>query len=62
MKRPSRWLICSDGLTDRVDAAEIEHCMAGSDEQAARRLFEAAMAAGGADTISIVLASVGGHA
>ncbi|MET0921776.1 MAG: protein phosphatase 2C domain-containing protein [Xanthobacteraceae bacterium] len=54
---PSRWLICSDGLTDMVDAAEIEHCMAGSDEQAARRLFEAAMAAGGADNISIVLAS-----
>ena len=59
---PSRWLICSDGLTDMVDAAEIEHCMAGSDEQAAGRLFEAAMAAGGADNISIVLASVGGHA
>ena len=59
---PSRWLICSDGLTDMVDAAEIEHCLAGSDEQAARRLFEAAMAAGGADNISIVLASVGGHA
>ena len=59
---PSRWLICSDGLTDMVDAAEIEHCMAGSDEHAAGRLFEAAMAAGGADIISIVLASVGGHA
>ena len=27
---PSRWLICSDGLTDMVDAAEMEHCMAGS--------------------------------
>ena len=54
---PSRWLICSDGLTDMVDAAEIEHCMAGSDAQAAGRLFEAAMAAGGADNISIVLAS-----
>ena len=59
---PSRWLICSDGLTDMVDAAEIEHCMAGSDEQAAGRLFEAALPAGGADNLSIVLASVGGHA
>jgi serine/threonine protein phosphatase PrpC len=59
---PSRWLICSDGLTDMLSVAEIEHCLADSDEAAARRLFEAAMAAGGADNISIVLASVGGHA
>jgi hypothetical protein len=40
-----------------VDAAEIEQCMVAGDEQAAGRLFEAAMVAGGADNISIVLAS-----
>jgi serine/threonine protein phosphatase PrpC len=57
LELPSRWLICSDGVTDMVDAAEIEQCMAAGDEQAAGRLFEAAMAAGGADNISIVLAS-----
>jgi serine/threonine protein phosphatase PrpC len=59
---PSRWLVCSDGLTDMVGVAEIEHCMANTDEEAARRLFEAAILAGGADNISIVLASVAGRA
>src|SRR5262245_48247981 len=59
---PSRWLLCSDGLTDMVSVAEIERRMADEDEQAAGALFEAAMAAGGADNISIVLASIGGRA
>jgi PPM family protein phosphatase len=57
-----RWLVCSDGLTDMLSVAEIERCMADDDEQAVLGLFEAAMAAGGADNISIVLASIGGHA
>ncbi len=54
---PSRWLICSDGLTDMLDDGEIECAMAASDEEALRALFTAAMAAGGADNISIVLVS-----
>jgi PPM family protein phosphatase len=56
---PSRWLICSDGLTDMIDDAEMAHCLRDNDEAAARKLFEAAMAAGGDDNISIILASVG---
>jgi PPM family protein phosphatase len=56
---PSRWLICSDGLTDMIDDAEMAHCLRDNDEEAARKLFEAAMAAGGDDNISIILTSVG---
>jgi serine/threonine protein phosphatase PrpC len=57
---PSRWLICSDGLSDMVSDAEIGHCLAhDDDEAAARTLFEMAMVAGGEDNVSIVLASVG---
>jgi PPM family protein phosphatase len=52
---PSRWLICSDGLTDMLGDAEIERTMAASDEDALRALFAAAMQAGGADNISIML-------
>jgi len=55
---PSRWLICSDGLTDMVSVAEIARCMEHNDEEAARKLFEAAMVAGGEDNISIVLATI----
>jgi serine/threonine protein phosphatase PrpC len=56
---PSRWLICSDGLSDMLGDAEIECAMAASDEDALRALFTAAMAAGGADNISIVVVSAG---
>jgi len=56
---PSRWLVCSDGLTDMVGDADITRCLEGHDEEAARKLFEAAMVAGGVDNISIILASVG---
>jgi PPM family protein phosphatase len=56
---PSRWLICSDGLTDMLDDAEIERALAASDEDALRAMFTAAMQAGGADNISIMVVSVG---
>jgi serine/threonine protein phosphatase PrpC len=56
---PSRWLVCSDGLTDMVSDADITRCLEDHDEEAARKLFEAAMVAGGVDNISIILASVG---
>jgi serine/threonine protein phosphatase PrpC len=52
---PSRWLLCSDGLTDMLGDAEIERAMAASDEDALRAMFTAAMQAGGADNISVVL-------
>jgi serine/threonine protein phosphatase PrpC len=56
---PSRWLVCSDGLTDMLSDAEIERAMAAGDEEALRALFTQAMAAGGEDNISIVVVSVG---
>jgi len=55
---PSRWLLCSDGLTDMLDDADIERVLATNDEPAVRALFAAAMDAGGADNISIVLVSI----
>jgi serine/threonine protein phosphatase PrpC len=55
---PSRFLLCSDGLTDMLDDAEIERALAGSDEDAVRALFAAAMQAGGADNLSVIIVSV----
>ena len=59
---PSRWLLCSDGLSDMLSDAEIEEILGQVDEQAdediLRALFAEAMAAGGADNISIILVSV----
>jgi serine/threonine protein phosphatase PrpC len=72
---PSRWLICSDGLTDMLSDAEIARCLGeapdaandnlagqgvegGAPEAAALRLFDAAMAAGGVDNISLVIVGV----
>jgi serine/threonine protein phosphatase PrpC len=59
---PSRWLLCSDGLTDMVAEEEIAACLALDDEAAGGRLFELAMTAGGADNFSIILVSVSGSA
>jgi PPM family protein phosphatase len=56
----SRWLLCSDGLTDMLDDDEIAHAFARDDEAAVRALFDAAMAAGGSDNISIIVVSAGG--
>ena len=56
---PSRWLLCSDGLTDMLTESEIAPAMALDDEAAAGRLFETAMAAGGHDNISFIIVSVG---
>jgi serine/threonine protein phosphatase PrpC len=58
---PSRWLLCSDGLTDMLDDDEIERALAAGDEDAVRHLFTAAMQAGGTDNISIVLVSANGE-
>jgi PPM family protein phosphatase len=59
---PSRWLLCSDGLSDMLSDAEIEEIVGQADEHddeaALRALFAGAMAAGGADNISIILVSV----
>jgi serine/threonine protein phosphatase PrpC len=55
---PSRWLLCSDGLTDMVGHEGIERAMEAGDEHAVRLLFAQAMDAGGVDNISIIIASV----
>ncbi|MDS1270881.1 serine/threonine-protein phosphatase [Lipingzhangella sp. LS1_29] len=52
------WLICSDGLSDLVTTEEVEKILATSDSDAVAvsELWRAAMAAGGRDNISIILA------
>jgi serine/threonine protein phosphatase PrpC len=59
---PARYLLCSDGLTDMLDAGQIAHAMAATDADAVGALFTEAMQAGGADNISIVLASIAASA
>jgi serine/threonine protein phosphatase PrpC len=59
---PSRWLLCSDGLTDMINIDALEACMAAADLEAIEQLFQLAMAAGGEDNISIMVLSVGAEA
>jgi len=49
------YLICSDGLTDLVPVEAMAACVGTDDAATVTALFEAAMAAGGHDNISIVL-------
>lgn len=51
----ARYLICSDGLTDLVDRPMLEALLAPDDAASAIALFEAAMAQGGTDNISLIL-------
>ena len=55
-----RILICSDGLTDMVKKAEIEHVLntAGSTEDAATSLLNTALNNGGKDNITIIVLEV----
>jgi PPM family protein phosphatase len=57
------FLLCSDGLTDMIDDAEILKNMAGEgDLQAmAGRLIDKAKAAGGKDNVTVVLAQLAGR-
>jgi serine/threonine protein phosphatase PrpC len=57
----SRWLLCSDGLTDMIDIDTMEACMKAEDREAVLRLFKAAMDAGGEDNISIAVVSIVFH-
>jgi serine/threonine protein phosphatase PrpC len=56
---PSRWLLCSDGLTDMLGDEEVARCLDAPDMEAAQSLFETAMRAGGHDNISAIIVSVG---
>lgn len=54
----SRWLICSDGLSDHVDVAGMERILAENpddDVRAVKALWVAAMNAGGRDNITALL-------
>lgn len=55
-----QYLLCSDGLTDMVDINGMESILQSNPPgTAVSALFEAAMAAGGRDNISIILVTVG---
>ena len=57
------FLLCSDGLTDRVSDREIEETLVAAEglwERAAQRLIDLANNKGGHDNISVILAGVGG--
>jgi PPM family protein phosphatase len=49
------WLICSDGLSDLVEEDEMAALIGDDDVASVSALFEAAMARGGRDNVSIVL-------
>ena len=55
---PSRWLLCSDGLTDMLSRAEMEAALQGDDLSAWVALFAGAMEAGAKDNVSIVLVTI----
>jgi serine/threonine protein phosphatase PrpC len=50
-----RYLLCSDGLSDLLTRDEIEAGLAADDYSSVQALFEAAMARGGRDNISIIM-------
>jgi protein phosphatase len=53
------YLLCSDGLTEHLDDAEIGALLAGClPEAAARALVEATLAAGASDNVTVVLVAV----
>src|SRR5438477_176206 len=58
---PVRFLLCSDGLTDMIEDAQIAECLKLPHAAAVAQLFDLAMHAGGMDNVSIVLVSVEGE-
>jgi serine/threonine protein phosphatase PrpC len=52
----ARYLICSDGLSDLLERTIMEQLLGGDDAASAGALFEAAMARGGDDNVSLILA------
>jgi PPM family protein phosphatase len=51
----ARYLICSDGLSDLLDRTTMEGLLENDDTASAQALFEAAMARGGNDNVSLLL-------
>lgn len=60
LRAGDRLLLCSDGLSDLVDDAELARLLSShvDDEGAAAALVEAALGAGGRDNVTCVLATV----
>ena len=58
--KPTRYLICTDGLTDMVITREIERIMVAkrNAKAAATALFQKAMAAGGVDNITVAVIEI----
>ena len=57
--RGDRLLLCSDGLTDFVEESAVAAALTGATrEHSAQRLLDLALAAGGRDNISVVVADV----
>jgi PPM family protein phosphatase len=54
----ARYLICTDGLTDRLDLPTMAMQLAEDDGDTIEALFDAAMERGGDDNVSIVIARV----
>jgi len=52
------WLVCSDGLSDMIDALAMEACLVADPGETVRNLFDRAMDAGGADNISVILVRI----
>jgi serine/threonine protein phosphatase PrpC len=55
---PSRFLLCSDGLTDMIEDEDIADGLALPGSEAVLQLFDRAMNAGGTDNVSIVVVRV----
>jgi PPM family protein phosphatase len=55
LEHGARYLICSDGLSDLLERTAIEALLDTDDHGSIRALFEAAMARGGGDNISLIL-------
>jgi serine/threonine protein phosphatase PrpC len=51
----ARYLICSDGLSDLLERTTMEELLGDDDVAAVEALFEAAMALGGDDNVSLLL-------
>jgi hypothetical protein len=65
LPQPSALLLCSDGLTDQMTAADIRHLIehhAGDPEKGARALVEAANEAGGKDNVTALLVETADYA
>jgi PPM family protein phosphatase len=59
LRRDDRLLLCSDGLTGLVDDRELRKLLdGGTTADAARRLVEAALDAGGADNVTVIVVDV----